>query len=319
MLISVIIPAYQVEPYISRCLDSVLSQTYQNLEILVIDDGSKDASGKIADEYAAKDSRVKVIHKINAGLPQARKTGVENATGELIGFVDADDWIEPDMYECLYNSLVQNNTDISSIGFMMDWNTHSKDISFSLKNGVVLSPEQAISAIHKRTEVMTYAWNKLYRKEMFNNIDFPTGNIIGEDYNIVMQAISNAKTISVCAGCKYHYIQADTTMSKGGFNNERIISYNMYMNFRDRLLLQYPNLRKEIINYDLIEELAIIVSMGKNNTFDDELRKKIIYDVRHNLNNIIFNNYVDTIFKCSAVAAALHYKLLINIYKIKNS
>ncbi|MBQ5474789.1 MAG: glycosyltransferase [Lachnospiraceae bacterium] len=319
MKISVIVPAYQVEKDIERCLDSIINQTYKNLEILVIDDGSKDSSGDIADKYASVDSRVRVIHKKNEGLPQARKTGVENATGEYIGFVDADDWIEPDMYQCLMDNMVKNNSDIASIGFFMDYGTRSENVYFPLKSGEVLTPEQAISFIHKRSEVMTYAWNKLYKKEVFKEVDFPEGNIIGEDYSIVLQAILHSKIVSVCSGCKYHYIQAATTMSKGGFNKERIVSYNMYMSYRKKLVEQFPSLKKEIINYGMIEEMAIIVSMGKNKKYDQKLIRKIVGDIRKNLGNIIFCNYVGIVFKLSAVMTAINYRILIKMYKIRYS
>ncbi len=319
MMISVIVPAYQVEKDIERCLRSIINQTYKNLEILVIDDGSKDSSGDIADKYAAVDSRIKVIHKKNQGLPQARKTGVENATGDYIGFVDADDWIEPDMYQCLMDNILKNNSDIASIGFFMDYGNHSDNIDFPLKSGDVLTPEQAISFIHKRSEVMTYAWNKLYKKEVFYKVNFPKGNIIGEDYSIVLQAVLHSKKISVCSGCKYHYIQAATTMSKGGFNEERIVSYNMYMSYRKKLVAQFPALKKEIINYGMIEEMAIIVSMGKNQKYDQKLIRKIVVDIRQNLDKIIFCSYVSMVFKLSAVMTAINYKILIKMYKLRYS
>ena len=136
MKISVIVPAYQVEKDIERCLDSIINQTYKNLEILVIDDGSKDSSGDIADTYAVKDSRIRVIHKKNEGLPQARKTGVENATGEYIGFVDADDWIEPDMFEVLYKEAkAQNDADLCYSQEYKDYEDESPSII--LKNPIV--------------------------------------------------------------------------------------------------------------------------------------------------------------------------------------
>ena len=100
-MISVIVPVYNVEPYLRKCLDSILAQTYRNLEILVIDDGSTDGSGRICDEYAGRDERIKVFHTENHGLSCARNLGLDNANGEWIGFVDSDDWIEPDMYEVL--------------------------------------------------------------------------------------------------------------------------------------------------------------------------------------------------------------------------
>ena len=114
-LISIIVPIYNVEKYLKKCIDSIINQTYKNLEIILVDDGSPDNCGKICDEYAKKDNRIKVIHKENGGVSSARNVGVENATGEYIGFVDSDDYIEKDMYEVLINNLKKENADISII------------------------------------------------------------------------------------------------------------------------------------------------------------------------------------------------------------
>ena len=115
-LVSVIIPAYNIEDYIGRCLDSVLSQTYKNLEILVVDDGSSDCTGEILDDYEKKDQRIRVIHKENGGVSSARNIGIEAATGDYIGFVDGDDLMEPEMYKTLVNLLKEENADIAHCG-----------------------------------------------------------------------------------------------------------------------------------------------------------------------------------------------------------
>lgn len=116
-LISIIVPVYNVEKYLKECIDSVISQTYKNLEIILVDDGSTDKSGEICDEYSKKDSRIKVIHKENGGLSDARNVALDIAKGEYIGFVDSDDYVEKDMFETLYKLAEEHNTEISSISF----------------------------------------------------------------------------------------------------------------------------------------------------------------------------------------------------------
>ena len=118
-LVSVIIPAYNIEDYIGRCLDSIISQTYKNLEIIVVDDGSKDHTGEILDNYAKKDRRIKVIHKENGGVSSARNKGIEVAEGDYIGFIDGDDLIEPGMYKTLVDLLEEENADIAHCGYQM--------------------------------------------------------------------------------------------------------------------------------------------------------------------------------------------------------
>ena len=107
--ISVIVPVYKVEPYLKQCVDSIINQTYKNLEIILVDDGSTDNCGKICDEYASKDNRIKVLHIENGGPAVARNAGLDIATGKYIGYVDSDDYIEPDMYETLYNAMIKTN------------------------------------------------------------------------------------------------------------------------------------------------------------------------------------------------------------------
>ena len=118
-LVSVIIPAYNIEDYIGRCLDSIISQTYKNLEIIVVDDGSRDYTGEILDNYAKKDRRIKVIHKENGGVSSARNKGIEAAEGDYIGFIDGDDLIEPEMYKTLVDLLEEENADIAHCGYQM--------------------------------------------------------------------------------------------------------------------------------------------------------------------------------------------------------
>ncbi len=124
--ISVIIPVYNVEPYIRKCIDSVINQTYINLEIILVDDGSTDNSGKVCDEYATKDKRVKVLHKRNGGVSSAKNAGLKEVTGKYLGFVDSDDWIEPEMYEILYNDLTFNNASFSTVNFFREYGSHTE-------------------------------------------------------------------------------------------------------------------------------------------------------------------------------------------------
>src|SRR5699024_3764138 len=121
LTISIIIPIYGVEKYIDRCVNSVVNQTYRNLEIILVDDGSPDNCPSICDEWAKKDRRIKVIHKKNGGLSDARNVGMNSATGELIGFIDSDDWVCEEMYQLLYENMKQNDSDISACGVKMVW------------------------------------------------------------------------------------------------------------------------------------------------------------------------------------------------------
>ena len=120
-LISIVVPVYKVEPYLDKCVSSIVNQTYKNLEIILVDDGSPDNCPVMCDAWAEKDNRIRVIHKPNGGLSDARNAGMSAATGELIAFVDSDDWIAPDMYEKLYHRLTEDGSDIAACGVQMVW------------------------------------------------------------------------------------------------------------------------------------------------------------------------------------------------------
>src|SRR5690554_2285343 len=145
-LISIIVPVYNVEQYIEKCMVSILSQTYRNIEIILIDDGSTDNSGNLCDTYSAIDPRVKVIHKKNGGISSARNSGLEVAMGEYIGFVDPDDWIETNMYESMYSNIKRNNSEICICNYIIDGSDYSRktELPFNLN---VLNKQEILEFI----------------------------------------------------------------------------------------------------------------------------------------------------------------------------
>ncbi len=185
-LISLIVPVFQVETYVERCIQSIVHQTYDNLEIILVDDGSKDRSGKICDEWARKDKRIRVIHKENGGLSSARNAGLEAASGDYVGFVDSDDFILPDMYARLYERLIDNNLDLVMCNFV-----RVDEQGNPLEKGP--SQEQPSVQKYTRREMMEMfldgrctiaelAWNKLYKRKLFDGIRFPDGKICEDEY-----------------------------------------------------------------------------------------------------------------------------------------
>jgi len=166
-LISIIIPIYNVEKYLKQCIDSIINQTYINLEIILVDDGSTDNCGKICDEYGLKDNRIKVIHKQNGGLSSARNAGLDIAKGEYIGFIDSDDYVEKDMYENMYNTALKTNTKLVicnwSVGNTGKW---IKNKNFPKKN--ILTSNEALDFFYNDM----YVWNKLYEKDIVQHLRF---------------------------------------------------------------------------------------------------------------------------------------------------
>lgn len=204
-LISIIIPVYKVEKYLEKCIQSVINQTYENLQIILVDDGSPDNCGKICDEYAKKDHRIEVIHKSNGGLSDARNKGLEIAKGEYIGFVDSDDYIESDMYEVLYNLLKQYNSDVSICNFYTV--SQGKIAIKNVDNGIKeYNRIEILKEILLDNNIQSYAWNKLYKKELFDEIKYPIGKKY-EDIGTTFYLLEKCNKVVVTGKPEYYYIK----------------------------------------------------------------------------------------------------------------
>lgn len=221
-IISVIIPVYKVEPYLKKCIESVIRQTYTNLQIILVDDGSPDNCGKICDEYALKDNRIKVIHKKNGGLSEARNIGINEANGEYIGFVDSDDYIEETMYEDLYNLIQAYKSDISICNFYVVTN-NINEIK-NVNNGIkVYNKLEILNEILLDRNIQSYAWNKLYKKSLFDDIQYPVGKKY-EDIGTTFYILERCNRIVVSGKPEYYYlVRKDSIVNN---NNEfTIIDY----------------------------------------------------------------------------------------------
>lgn len=210
-LISVIIPVYNVEKYLHQCMDSVLAQTYKNLEVILVDDGSMDGSAKLCDEYAAKDPRVKVIHQTNLGVSAARNAGLKAARGEYIGFVDGDDYIDPDMFACLFELCHTCHTEIAVCG------VHNKAITVKFDREV-LSSHQALV----RFAAHLYVWNKLFSRRVIKNITFYTDFHFCEDLFFCLETFQNTDRIACTPQRKYYYRVNPNSATKQAFNLQKL-------------------------------------------------------------------------------------------------
>ena len=164
-LISIVVPVYKVEPYLDKCISSIVNQTYKNLEIILVDDGSPDNCPAMCDAWAEKDNRIRVIHKPNGGLSDARNAGMYVATGELMAFVDSDDWIAPDMYEQLYRRLTEDGSDIAACGVQMVWGDNTLPRMLTRPGNRILSRDEAMQAIIEETWLKQPVWYKLYKSK----------------------------------------------------------------------------------------------------------------------------------------------------------
>ena len=211
--VSIIVPVYQVENYIRQCIDSILVQTFTDFELILVDDGSKDKSGQICDEYAVLDQRVKVIHKENGGLSDARNCGMDQAVGNYFMFVDSDDYIAPTMLEYLYKALMNKEADIAVCNFLHFFEEDRKrDFSTNIQSEVLSGAEIFYSRKNERVYgIWTVAWNKLYKRETLGNVRFRFGKYHEDEFwaNDIYQMDIKVVTIPECL---YYYRQRDNSI-----------------------------------------------------------------------------------------------------------
>ena len=217
-LISVIVPVYNVEKYLRKSIDSLVSQTYRNLEIILVDDGGTDGCPAICDEYQSKDSRIQVIHKENGGLSDARNVGLRNATGDYIAFFDSDDYLKPDMYERLVKALEESGAEIAVCNFETvtpEGKPIAKRNQHQIIPDEVITGKEAVCRLcGANYEYYVTAWNRLYRKEIVKNISFPKGKIHEDEFTAHL-FYGKAKKVACVSYAGYCYVvREDSIMTK---------------------------------------------------------------------------------------------------------
>lgn len=245
-LISVIIPIYKVEQYLQRCIDSVLMQSYENLEIILVDDGSPDGCGAICDKVAERDSRVRVIHKINGGLSDARNAGMQYATGEYFLFIDSDDYIDCDMIQYLYDCIMRSNADIALCGYdLFDENGKHISAVFQVENGYMelTGVEAAKRMMFFHEPQMVVAWNKLTKRGLWENKCFPVGKQHEDDFTSY-QLLYEASKVIVTNRPYYHYFQRSDSIIGVGFNLCSLHKIEAYLQARE----YFKNKDRELYN-----------------------------------------------------------------------
>lgn len=237
-LISVILPIYNVEKYLKRCLLSVCNQTYKNLEIILVNDGSKDDSLSICKYFKEKDKRIYIIDKKNSGLASARNKGLEIAKGKYISFIDSDDWIEPDMIEHLYKLMVGFGADLSVCGFFID-----KSLDVLPDNKKILKKEKYSIQEMDQEKAMKYAispnyyygfaWNKFYKRSVIGEMRYDETIFKGEDSPFTCEYILKCKKVIYDPTPKYHYVQSDISITRSKFSNKKMTVLDSYQGVID--------------------------------------------------------------------------------------
>lgn len=223
--ISILVPVYNVEKYISKCIKSILEQSFKNFELILVNDGSTDKSLDICKKFELIDSRIRIINKKNGGLSSARNTGIENAKGKYIIFIDGDDYIHYQMIELLYKGATICNADISMCDFLKvkeDQTINMKDLNYKHNDNIIYSSQEALNKLYTSENVkFIIACNKLYKKSLFNNLRYDIGKI-HEDEFIIHKLLFKSKKICYIPKKLYYYLQHDKSITNTSFNIGRL-------------------------------------------------------------------------------------------------
>ena len=263
-LISIIVPIYNVEKYIKKCIESILAQTYTNLELILVDDGSPDRCPVICDEFAERDNRIVVIHKKNGGLSDARNAGLDIAQGKFIGFVDGDDYIAPQMYEILFDALFKNDADMSICNYVKVNEQYEliaeKNRILPIKDACVSPDEFMHEYTGKYGWFYVVAWNKLYRKTLFDNLRYPKGKQ-HEDEFLIHRIVYKCHKIVCVNQPFYYYVEREgSIMSQFNVKNldlgEALIDQYRYAKQQKNIMLKDYSVKRLAFKMEKWQELS---------------------------------------------------------------
>lgn len=242
--VSVIVPVYNVERYLEYCVETLINQSYRNLEVILIDDGSTDNSGKICDALANKDERIQVIHQQNQGLSAARNSGLRVVTGEYITCVDSDDFLSTDFIERLLNALIRENADIAICGTTFCDDSGNQLYDQMSDKCLILNGDNQLKVLLKDSRIYsTTAWGKIYKKELFVGIEYPK-NKYHEDIYTTYRLVANSMKTVIVPAALYWYRQATISITHSSFNPKHMDSLYGCMDRAEFILQNYPSLYK---------------------------------------------------------------------------
>lgn len=316
-LISVVVPIYKVQKYLDRCVGSIVGQTYENLEIILVDDGSPDSCGAMCDEWARRDSRIKVVHKKNGGLSDARNAGVEASTGAWIGFVDSDDYIAPDMYERLHELVLQPEVGIAICGVADVYSDHTEEPPVAKTS--VMTSEEVLSDIFLNKTLMVGVPPRLYPAWLMREVASPVGKT-HEDAFIVVDLFSRVEHVAVDTAPRYFYCHNEETITSSP--STRGLNDNVDAWERNRRLVEklYPNLIDDVMfrcywaHFDVLDGLML----SDRSADDEERMRGVIAWLKDHRAGVCAHPHVSSKRKLALRALCLNKGLYRMLAKLQN-
>ena len=280
-LLSVVVPVYNVGKYLAPCINSILEQTYRNIELILVDDGSTDDSGKICDSFSDNDNRVKTIHKKNGGVSSARNTGIEKASGEYIAFVDADDQLDPDMYEILIEGMNEMNAEVSACTYKKEYDLSSIRLSNNDRCKYIKfeGTKQIYESITRNeNSIEGLIWNKVYRKEIVSGHKFRTDIAIVDDAAFSWEIFKNVKIVSFISLPMYHYLIIPSSITR----NSNMDKYMKALKGYELMINDARNISTKCVDDLTIQYLNWNVTAFEKLVYQDIKDIDIYNSIKHN-------------------------------------
>jgi glycosyltransferase involved in cell wall biosynthesis len=296
--ISIIVPVYNVEPYLGKCLESIMEQTFKDFEVILINDGSTDKSGVICNEFALRDKRFKVLNKENGGLSSARNAGLKIAQGEYISFVDGDDWIEKNMHLEMYTHCIATGSDISICKFGREINNK---INFDVEKKYIkeMNNKEGISELFKGKLYRFSACNKLFKRGLFDGVEFPEGRI-HEDLSTTYKLFAKANKVVFLNYVGYIYVMRENSILTSKYNVKRLDAFIGWDEILSFMKVAYPNLSNDFIScfvYGCVDHIYYILNQVINKKDQEKYLMTIQQYVRKNFSEIIKNPTITLKYK----------------------
>ncbi len=313
-LISVVIPIYNVEKYLRRCIDSVIKQTYENLEIILVDDGSQDNCAEICDEYAINDSRIKVIHKLNGGLSDARNSGIDIASGKYITFIDSDDYVTKDYIEVLYNALKADMTDLAISSHKVIYENGTV-IEKATGEKSILSSKEVLERILYDDGIDLSAWAKLYKIELWNDVRYPKGRLF-EDSATTYKLIDKCDKVTIISKATYNYMIRNSSITNVKFSNKKLDLIKSTQEMCTYVKKRYPDLEKATNRRLMYAYLSTLTQLIKSNEKNDEVEEYLYSYIEENSKKVLIDKKVPTRDKLALISTKFGLKFYKIIWKI---
>ena len=300
--ISVIIPVYNTAQYLKKCVDSVLSQTFQNMEILLVEDGSPDSAAQICDQYEKQEKRIHVIHQQNSGLAISRRNGLRAAQGKYVMFLDSDDWIDSEMLSALYERIESRQADVVCSQFRRVTDGGMPGGEKKRFSEIVCDDrKEMVYHLHVTRYISTSAVTKLIRRELLEMVEFPDNLAIGEEHDMVSQLIWKASRIVITDNVYYNYYMRSSSISHSGYNPKYANSLARYMQIESSFEQMFPEYRVYLRGFYAEFEMALITAMCRNRVYDWKVIKKLRQHLRIQVKDICGSGTTPLYLKCSAV------------------